>query len=338
MRLPGYKGLRIGLPAGGALRAVWSRSRPDAVYVATEGLLGWSALRAAAALDIPAYSGFHTNFDRYVSHYGAGWLRRPIAAYLRRFHNASCGTFVSTERLRAELGTAGFERLSVLGRGVDHGRFDPARRSTALRSEWGAGEDDLVVLYVGRLAAEKNVELAIRAYRAMQQVSRTMRFVVVGDGPLGAALAGAHPDLVFRGFRTGDDLGAHYASADIFLFPSETETFGNVTLEAMASGLAVVAYDYAAAGEHVVDGESGVLAPRGDAAAFVDGAAALACFPERLPPMRRAARERAAAIGWARVVSAFEDAVLGARPAFIPIRSDARAAGARGAARRPTWT
>src|SRR5262249_33562815 len=211
-----------------------------------------------------------------------GWLRRRIAAYLRGFHNASCGTFVSTERLRVELGAAGFERLSVLGRGVDHGRFDPARRSAALRAEWGAGADDLVVLYVGRLAAEKNVELALEAYRAMRQVRPAMRFVGGGDGPLAAALAGAHPDLGFRGFRTGDDLAAHYASADVFLFPSETETFGNVTLEAMASGLAVVAYDYAAAHVHVEPGVTGVLAAPGDARGFVAAATALALAPESL--------------------------------------------------------
>ena len=311
VRLPGYEGLRIGLPAGGALRAVWGRSRPDAVYVATEGPLGWSAVRAAAALGIPAYSGFHTNFDRYVSHYGAGWLRRPIAAYLRRFHNASAGTFVSTERLRAELGAAGFERLSVLGRGVDHGRFDPARRSATLRAEWGAGEDDLVVLYVGRLAPEKNVELAIGAYRAMQQVSHATRFVVVGDGPLGAALADTHSDLVFRGFRTGDDLAAHYASADVFLFPSETETFGNVTLEAMASGLAVVAYDYAAAHVHVEPGVTGVLVPPGDARGFVAASTALARARASLAPMRRQARAAMEAVDWTRVVARFEQLLLG---------------------------
>src|SRR5882724_2123690 len=215
MRLPGYKGLRIGFPAGAALRTVWSRSRPDAVYVATEGPLGWSAARAGAALGIPVYSGFHTNFDRYMQHYGAGWLRRPIAAYLRHFHNATAGTLVSTPRLRDELAAAGFERLGVLGRGVDGRRFEPARRSAALRATWGASDRDLVVLYVGRLAPEKNVELAATAYRAMQKArGGGLRFVVVGDGPLGAALARAYPDLLFCGFRTGEDLAVHYASAD----------------------------------------------------------------------------------------------------------------------------
>jgi glycosyl transferase family 4 len=142
--LPGYSSLRMGLPAGSALRAEWHRCRPDAVYVATEGPLGWSAVRAGAALGIPVSSGFHTNFDRYMRHYGVGWLRGPIAAYLRRFHKATTGTLVSTPRLRAQLTAAGFERLSVLGRGVDSMRFDPARRSAALRAAWGGAAQDLV--------------------------------------------------------------------------------------------------------------------------------------------------------------------------------------------------
>jgi glycosyltransferase involved in cell wall biosynthesis len=310
MRLPGYKGLQIGAPAGATLRAVWSRRRPDAVYVATEGPLGWSAARAGAALGIRVWSGFHTSFDRYVSHYGAGWLRRPIAAYLRRFHNRTAGTLVSTRDLRDALAAAGFERLGVLGRGVDHGRFDPARRSAALRREWGACDDDLVVLYVGRLAPEKNVELAVAAYRAMQRERLGLRFVVVGDGPLRAALGRTHPDLVFRGFRTGDDLAAHYASADVFLFASETETFGNVTLEAMASGLAVVAYDYAAARVHVEHGVTGVVAAPGDARGFVAAAAALARAPQSLPALRRRARAAMEAVDWSRVVERFEQLLL----------------------------
>ena len=311
MRLPGYKGLQLGLPAGAALRAAWSRNRPDAVYVATEGPLGWSAARAGAALGIRVCSGFHTNFDRYVRHYGAGWLRRPVAAYLRRFHNTTAGTLVSTEGLRDELRAAGFERLGVLGRGVDRVRFDPGRRSPALRAAWGATHEDLVALYVGRLAPEKNVELAVAAYRAMQQTGWGLRFVVVGDGPLGATLASAHPDLVFRGFRTGDDLAAHYASADVFLFPSETETFGNVTLEAMASGLAVVAYDYAAAHVHVEHGVTGVLVEPGDRDGFIRAATALAQTREKLPAMRRRARTAMEAVDWSRVVERFEQFLLG---------------------------
>jgi glycosyltransferase involved in cell wall biosynthesis len=331
MRLPGYEALRIGFPAGAALRAVWRRSRPDAVYVATEGPLGWSAVRAGAALGIPVYSGFHTNFDRYMRHYGAGWLRRPIAAYLRRFHNATAGTLVSTPRLRAELEAAGFERLGVLGRGVDGSRFAPARRSAALRAAWGACDGDLIVLYVGRLAPEKNVELGVAAYRAMQQAGGgALRFVVVGDGPLGATLARAHPDLVFCGFRTGDELAAHYASADVFLFPSETETFGNVTLEAMASGLAVVAYDYAAARVHVENGVTGALARPGDARGFVDAAVALVRSPAALSAMRRRARAAMEAVEWSCVVERFEQLLLGDAAREEDERAEQRAPGGSG--------
>jgi glycosyltransferase involved in cell wall biosynthesis len=311
-RLPGYRGLQIGLPSGASIIAAWSRHRPDAAYVATEGPLGWSALRAGAALGIPVYSGFHTNFHRYAGHYRAGWLRSVISAYLRRFHNATAGTFVSTLRLRDELATAGFRNLSVLGRGVDSRRFNPAGRSTALRSAWGASDHDLVILYVGRLAPEKNVGLAIDAYRAMRAVNRHLRFVVVGDGPLRPTLQRDHPDLVFRGFRTGDDLAAHYASADVFLFPSETETFGNVTLEAMASGLAVIAYDYAAARVHVEHGTSGLLVPLGDRRGFLAAAENLARVPALLPAMRRRARAAMEAVEWTHVVERFERLLSGA--------------------------
>src|SRR5439155_728251 len=271
--LPGYGGLQIGLPAAGALRRHWTRHRPDVVYVATEGPLGWSAVRAATRLRLPVVSGFHTNFHSYAKHYHAGWIVRVVAGYLRRFHNRTTATVVATADLRARLNALGFTNLSVLGRGVDSGLFTPERRCAALRAAWGVSEHDTVALYVGRIAPEKNLELAVEAYRAMQRVGGARRFVLVGDGPQRAALQKRHPDLVFCGAIIGEQLAAHYASADVFLFPSETETFGNVVLEAMASGLALVAYDYAAARMHVTHGETGVLIPYGQAAAFVAGAA-----------------------------------------------------------------
>jgi glycosyltransferase involved in cell wall biosynthesis len=310
LSLPGYRAVRFGLPAGAALRATWRRRRPDVIYVATEGPLGFSAVRAASALGLPVVSGFHTNFDRYVEHYGARWLRRPVTAYLRRFHNQTTATLVATDDLRASLHGARFRNVQVLGRGVDCAFFTPARRSAALRAAWGAADDDVVVAYVGRVAAEKNVDLAIDAYRAMQAVHRRMRFVVVGGGPAHERLQRAHPDLVFCGFRTGEELGAHYASADIFLFPSDTETFGAVTLEAMASGLGVVAYDYAAAREHVTHAEDGLLAPYGDTRAFVANAVRLISAPGLLARIRRAARPTVLPLDWARVVERFESVLL----------------------------
>jgi glycosyltransferase involved in cell wall biosynthesis len=166
-----------------------------------------------------------------------------------------------------------------------------------------------VALYVGRIAPEKNVPLAFEAYREMARV-RDVRFVVVGDGPERERLARQHADAVFAGFRSGADLAAHYASADVFLFPSLSETFGNVTLEAMASGLAVVAFADAAAAEHIVDGRSGRLAPRGDTAAFVRAARRLA--EDAASPCRlgRNARAHATRVGWDVVHDTLEHVLL----------------------------
>ena len=313
--LPGYGALRFGLPAGDRLRERWARPRPDVVYVATEGPLGWSALRTARLLGIPVRAGFHTNFHRYARHYRAGWLQHGIARYLRSFHNRTDGTLVPTAELRDHLRAAGFRNLAVLGRGVDGRRFSPARRSAVLRRTWGASESDVVALYVGRVAPEKNVDLAVRAYHAMREIDGRMRLVVVGDGPSRPALQEALPDVCFRGVLTGEPLAEHYASADVFLFPSATETFGNVTLEAMASGLVVVAYDYAAAHAHIEPGRSGVLVPYPDAHAFVEAAVALARSPERRREMRARVRDTVAHLHWDHVVARFESWLAEAWPA-----------------------
>ncbi len=304
--MPGYPGVRLGWPAGRRLRRAWTARRPEAVYVATPGPLGWAAVGAARRLGIPVFSGYHTNFPDYARHYGARWLARAIGAGLRQFHNRTAGTLAPSVDLMGRLRAAGFENLTLLGRGVDCRLFDPGRRDASLRARWGVGIDELVALYVGRIAAEKNVGLAIDAFRAMRRAGLARRLVVVGDGPIRATLQAAHPDVLFCGALTGVPLAAHYASADIFLFPSETETFGNVVLEAMASGLAVVAYDYAAAGAHLRTGESGVLVPRGEVRAFIQAAVAAAAEPTTLARMRRRAREVALGLDWETVVDAFE--------------------------------
>lgn len=268
-KLPRYDGLRFGLPAPSVLFRCWSRQRPDLVHVATEGPLGWSAVSAARRLRIPVTSDFHTNFDHYSDHYGLGWLRQPVTAYLRRFHNRTARTFVPTVTMARTLEERGYRNLSVVARGVDTALFRPNARLIKLRREWGVCGDAPVVLYVGRLAAEKNLGLAVRAFRAIAERMPEARMVFVGDGPLRAELSDQLPEAIFAGMRTGEDLARHYASADVFLFPSLTETFGNVTLEALASGLSLVAYRWAAAAELVRDGENGLLAPAGDEAGFV---------------------------------------------------------------------
>ena len=267
--IPRYAGLRMGLPCMGRLVRMWKKHRPDVVHIATEGPLGRSALLAAKALGLPVCSEFRTNFHAYSQHYGFGFLRTPIIGYLRRFHNATQCTMVPTQALHDDLAKEGFRGLATVARGVDVRRFDAAHRSEALRAQWGAASEDLVVTCVGRLAPEKNLSTLLAAFEAIRRDQPRARLVLVGDGPMRKELQQRCPDAIFAGQRIGADLATHYASADVFLFPSVTETFGNVTTEAMASGLAVVAFDYAAAQRLIRHGENGALVPFDDTAAFI---------------------------------------------------------------------
>lgn len=308
--IPRYDALKLGLPAKQALLRLWATRRPDIVHVVTEGPLGWSALNAASKLKLPVATDFHTNFHSYSAHYGVGWLKTPITAYLRKFHNKALSTLVPTESLRQELAQLGFRNLQVVARGVDTALFTPQRRSTELRRQWAAGDGDPVALYVGRLAPEKNLPLVLQTYASMRARQPRLRLVLVGDGPERAKIERDHPDVRFAGMRVGEDLAAHYASADIFLFASETETYGNVTVEAMASGLAVVAYDYAAARQHIRDSENGLLVPFGAADDFVAIAADLAVDAERVRALGINARMTTEKLDWSCIVAEFEQALL----------------------------
>lgn len=308
--IPRYDALKLGLPAKQALLRLWAKLRPDIVHVVTEGPLGWSALAAAAKLKLPVSTDFHTNFHSYSTHYGVGWLKTPITAYLRKFHNKALSTLVPTESLRDELQALGFRNLEVVARGVDTALFQPQRRSATLRQTWGVQDRDLVALSVGRLAPEKNLPLVLRSYQLMRELQPRLRLVLVGDGPERARLERENPDVIFAGIRIGEDLAAHYASADVFLFPSVTETYGNVTVEAMASGLAVVAYDYAAAQQHIRHSENGVLTPFGAADDFVQAAAALVNDGERIKALGKHARITTEKLDWSCIVVEFEQALL----------------------------
>ncbi len=306
MSIPRYPSLKLGLPAKRALERLWTYRRPDVVHIVTEGPLGWSALRAAAKLKIPMVSDFRTNFHAYSRHYGIGWLGKPILAYLRKFHNRTSCTMVPTENLRAELAALGFRGLRVVARGVDTKLFNPSRRSQALRAQWGAAPTDPVLLHVGRIAPEKNLDALLAAYEAVRAMRADTQLLFVGDGPMRDALQARCPQAVFAGHRSGEDLAAHYASADVFLFPSQTETFGNVTTEAMASGLPVVAFNSAAAGQLIQHGRNGALAAGVDLPAFVRAALPLAGNAALRASLGAAARETACRIDWRSVVARFE--------------------------------
>lgn len=310
MPIPRYPELKLGLPAKRALINAWTLKRPDLVHIATEGPLGWSALQAARVLKLPVTSDFRTNFHAYCEHYGVGWLRKPMVSYLRKFHNLTSLTMVPTRALREELMQMGFERVQVVARGVDTQLFHPQRRSEALRREWGARPDSLVMLVVGRLAAEKNLDVALRAHAAMQAHHADVKLVFVGDGPLRESLRQRCPQAVLAGMRKHEELAGYYASADLFVFPSLTETFGNVTIEALASGLPVLAYDTAAAGDWVQSHSNGWLVPAGHEDAFLSVAVELAQNPSRLVAAREQARARVAHQGWQQIALQVEALML----------------------------
>lgn len=303
--IPMYPEMRFGLALVAPLARRFERTRPDVVHLATPGPLAWAALAAARSKGIATTSDFRTNFHQYARYYRIGWLADSALSLMRRFHNLTRCTFVPTRAAQKELAAAGFHELAVIGRGVDTDRFSPAARSAALREDWQADAGP-VLLTVGRLAAEKNVALALRAFeRARERVPST-QMIVVGDGPSRARLEKAYPAARFVGVQRGTELAAYYASADAFLFPSLSDTFGNVVMEALASGLPVVAFDTAAAAEHVIDGASGRLVVPGDESAFIGATCDLATMPSSWPAMREAAVAAAHRARWPDLLTRFE--------------------------------
>jgi glycosyltransferase involved in cell wall biosynthesis len=308
--IPRYTQLKMGMPSRRALERAWRALRPDLVHIATEGPLGWSALAAARRLELPVATDFHTNFGAYSKHYGFSWFAGLVQAYLRRFHNRTDCTMVPTAELAHSLERQGFRDLRVVGRGVNPDVFSPAKRSKELRAGWGAGDDTPVALCVSRFAPEKNFPLVIDAYEAMRNARPDIRLVLVGDGPMSEALKKRNVGYVIAGRLVNGALSAHYASGDIFLFPSTTETFGNVTLEAAASGLGIVAYNYAAAREHLVHERSALLPVFDDRAAFIGQAVRMARDLGMARRLGAAARTAAAPITWDRIAGDFEAVLL----------------------------
>ncbi len=302
LTLPFYQEVRLGFPQYNALKRLWKQQRPDIVQIVTEGPLGYSAMKAAKNLGIPVISDFHTNFDQYSRYYHLSGLFKLATRYLRHVHNQTLVTLVPTRELQQQLTANGYTKLGILERGIDVKLFNPQRRSPALREQLGIQPQQLLVTLVARMAQEKNLDLAFTAFRAIQQQITDARFLLVGDGPERKRLQQTHPDCLFVGMQTGTDLAAHYASGDLFLCPSTSETFGNVVLEAMASGLPVVTFDYAAAHEHLRSGINGMSVALDDNPAFIDASITLALNPALRQTQGHAAHQTASGLSWEKVV------------------------------------
>ena len=296
--IPYYPELRFGITTTNHLKKIWRTECPTLVHIATEGPLGLCALRAARSLEIPVISSFHTNFHQYGKYYKLSFLIKGAFAYLRYFHNRTRATYAPSDDLIENLKAAGFKNLRKMERGVDAQLFNPSKRSTDLRLSWGANKETPVFAYVGRIASEKNIPFALKCFQEVKKKLPEAIMVVVGDGPLRKELEKKYPEVIFCGLQKGEALAQHYASSDVFIFPSITETFGNVVTEAMASGLIVAAYDYAAGKLLIEDGINGTVASFDNKEHYLANLIQLISKRAMWPAMREKSRARIEDISW----------------------------------------
>jgi glycosyltransferase involved in cell wall biosynthesis len=293
---PPYPAIRLSLPQFGVVSRFLDSFAPDIVHVATEGPLGLTGRRYAVQRRIPLVTSYHTNFPQYARHYGAGFIEPLVWKWLRWFHRPAVLTQTPGEAVASELERRGIGRPIVWGRGVDTLHFNPSRRSAGWRRWLAGGDDTAIVLHVGRLAPEKNIDVLAEAWiAARERVGQRATFVIAGEGPDRRRLLTHLPWIRHLGFLDRGKLADVYASADICVLPSRTETCGLVALEAMASGLAVVAADAGGFRESIAHRRSGLLVAPDDAIGFASDILSLVIAPQRRAEIATAARAAAVA-------------------------------------------
>ena len=322
VHLPFYKEVGIPLARTGMVRQALARFQPDLVHIATEGTLGLAALRASRSLGLPVVSSYHTNFSDFLKSYRASALEPLCWRYLRWFHNRTLATFCPTPSTQRVLKERRFENVGIWGRGVDSHRFHPGKRDHALREKYGVGPDQKLLLYVGRVAGEKNLELLMDAWRALPR-RENAQLLIVGDGPLRARLeAMGDPRTIFTGYLYGEQLARIYSSADLFVFPSLTDTFGNVLLEAMASGLPALGFDVQGSRDNIKEGVTGRVLPVVSREALAVAIQDLLDDNECLREMSKAARAYAEQQNW-------EDILNGLRNTYASFAGNPKALAAQ---------
>lgn len=308
---PEYR-FTVGLPR--SLRQRVEAFQPDLVHIATPDVLGHRALTWGQEQGLPVVSTYHTHFASYLSYYGAGFAEPALWALARRFYNRCDAVYVPTPTMEQVLREHGITTtLRLWPRGIELDRFAPSFRSDDWRRAQGFGPSDVVVALVSRLVKEKGLDVFVETLQQLQGRGLSVRGLVVGDGPERESMRAGLPQAVFAGHLSGDALATAYASSDVFLFPSDTETFGNVTLEAMASGLPVVCADAAGSRSLIDDGATGLLCPPRHPSCFVERTQRLAEDAELRRQLGAAARAAASDYDWdrilARMVQFYRDAL-----------------------------
>lgn len=298
---PPYPDIRLAAPSYWTVERAIREFRPHVVHCATEFTIGRLGQIAAKRAGIPATTSYHTDFSRYTEAYGFPALRQAVSGYLGRFHRRAARTFTPSEPARNDLLALGVRDVEVWGRGVDSEMYSPARRSPALRDAYGFGRA-FTFVHVGRLAAEKGVDRIVEAFRlASAGVPDGMiHLVIAGTGPCAAALRARAPrHVTFLGHLDRKAfLPKLYASGDAFVFASLTETLGLVVLEAMASGLPVIATPAGGVADHLRDGVNGLAYPPADVDALARAMVRIAYDRHLATRLGRGARATATALTW----------------------------------------
>lgn len=308
--IPIYPDLQLARGLDGRGKKMLASFAPDLVHIATESTVGYSGRIWARRARVPLVTSFHTNFPAYLHDYHMGRLEPLVWRYLRWFHGESRMTFCPSQDTLEGLRAQGFHpRLRIWSRGVDTELFRPHRRTDEVRARIAPGADR-ILLYVGRLAAEKRVDVVMDAFvRVRERTGPTTALVFVGDGPAASVLRARAPDGVhFTGFLRGVSLAEAYAAADVFLFASDTETFGNVCLEALASGVPAVVANKGGVKETVIPGRTGIRVTPGDPDAFAEACVRLLTDDDERRRLAEGARREALARSWDSVLDGLLDA------------------------------
>ena len=306
--LPGRPEYRFALGLTSTARQDLTSFAPHLVHLSTPDLLGFQAQRLARAMQTPVVASLHTRFETYFAYYGLGWIEPLIEQTLRGFYQRCDYVLVPHQAMAREMAVDDLTgRVRVWSRGVDGALFNPSRRDLAWRRSLGIADDEPVILFLGRVVMEKGLAVFADAVDQLRAEGVRFRVLVVGDGPARQWLSQRLPDAVFTGFLTGTDLARAAASADIFLNPSATEAFGNVTLEAMASGLAVVCADLDNSRALVAQGVNGLMCPPSDSGAYARAIVGLIVRPAARIALGRAARLASAQHAWSAVLDSVVD-------------------------------